>query len=507
MNKRNILLSAVSGILLILIFPDFNLSELGWGCLVPLLLACHGKEPSKGFLAGCITGSVFHCGLIYWVTVSMTVYGGLPICLSLILLILFSVFLSTFIAIPIYLSCYVQKIMGWGFTLTLPFFWTASEYIKSWILTGFPWENMGYSQFQMLHIIQVADITGVYGISFLLVLVNCAVFSLLIRLFTKEKIPFNEIAFSILLLTLTLAYGHKRLNDFKTPMGDQLKIAIVQPNISQDIKWDPIFLDSTMKIFHRLSLKTVSYHPDMVVWPEAATPFFYQSENYIKEITEDIVTKTGAYLLFGSPSWELNLDNQLFFNSAFLISPQNIIVGKYDKIHLVPYGEYVPFKKLFPFIHKMVADIGDFSSGREIKNLQMPSCSFATLICYEIIFPDLTRRFVKKGADFIVNITNDAWFGETSAPYQNISMAVLRAAENKRYVVRAANTGISAYINPIGSVYRQTELFTQSVLPAIIVCLEQQTFYTQYGDLFALFCCITSLIFILMSRVRKRRLK
>jgi apolipoprotein N-acyltransferase len=242
----------------------------------------------------------------------------------------------------------------------------------------------------------------------------------------------------------------------------------------------------------------------MIVWPESATPFFYEAEDNYKKIVGDIVKKTDSYLLLGSPSWEVNLSSRIFFNSSYLISPENMIAGKYDKVHLVPYGEYVPLNELFPFIQKMVEGIGDFSPGREIKNLNLPSCSFATLICYEIIFPDLTRRFVKKGANFIVNITNDAWFGETSAPYQHLSMAVLRAVENKRYLVRAANTGISAYIDPVGSIYKQTKLFTQSVLSGIIVCRENQTFYTLYGDIFAISCFAISLFFIVLILVRKK---
>ena len=245
----------------------------------------------------------------------------------------------------------------------------------------------------------------------------------------------------------------------------------------------------------------------MVVWPESATPFFFQSEDTYKKAVEDIVKGTGAYLLFGTPSWENTFNFREFFNSAFLISPENKIAGKYNKMHLVPYGEYVPLKDIFPFIHKMVANIGEFSSGKQIINLQLPSCSFATLICYEIIFPDLTRRFVKQGAHFIVNITNDAWFGETSASFQNVSMAVLRAVENRRFVVRAANTGISAFIDPAGSVTKQTKLFTQAILPDIIICREEKTFYTMHGDIFAFSCYAVSLFFILMAWARKRSLK
>jgi len=341
MNQRDILLAVFSGIALALIFPGPSLKELGWVCLVPLIAASYKKDPSKGFLLASIAGSVFHLGLIYWVTVSMTTYGKLPLAVSIIILMVFAVFLSRFIAVPLYLSCYVQKHLMWGFTLTLPFFWTTSEYIKSWIFTGFPWENLGYSQFQALTVIQIADITGVYGISFLMVLVNCVVFSLLQGIFIKKKLPWSETGITVLLVAVTLLYGQKRLNDLKIPQGSPVKVAVIQPNISQDTKWDPAFLDQTMNIFHRLTLTSLSENPDMVVWPESSTPFIYQ-------------------------------DQPVLFNSAFLLSPQNRVEGIYNKVHLVPYGEYVPLQEFFPFIHKMVFGIGDFRPGKEIKNLALP---------------------------------------------------------------------------------------------------------------------------------------
>ena len=170
----------------------------------------------------------------------------------------------------------------------------------------------------------------------------------------------------------------------------------------------------------------------------------------------------------------------------------------------MPYGEYVPLKNFFPFINKLVTGIGDFSPGWNETNLTLPSCRFATLICYEIIFPELTRRFVKKGAEFIVNITNDAWFGDTSAPYQNISMAVLRAVENRRYIARAANTGISAFIDPSGHIYAETGLFTREVLTEDITCMHVQTFYSRYGNVFAICCFLVCMFFILALKIRPK---
>jgi apolipoprotein N-acyltransferase len=193
------------------------------------------------------------------------------------------------------------------------------------------------------------------------------------------------------------------------------------------------------------------------------------------------------------------------YNSAFLLSPSQKVAGKYDKIHLVPYGEYIPLKRFFPFINKMVAGIGDFSSGDSISLLGLPEASFGVLICYEIIFPDLTRRFVKQGAQFLVNITNDAWFGKTSAPHQHLSMAVVRAIENRRYIARAANTGISAFIDPTGEIKSATGLFTESFLTGTIGIMDMKTFYTTYGDVFALISSLLSLFMLSYALLRKWR--
>jgi apolipoprotein N-acyltransferase len=473
---------------------------------VPLLAAAGDKEPFRGFLLGCIAGAVFHVGLIYWITVSMTLYGGLPWYCSIPILLLFSLFLGLFTGLPLYVSCYVQRHLGWGFTATLPFAWTAVEYIKSWLLTGFPWDNLAYSQFQALPLIQIADITGVYGVSFLLVLVNGAAAAAVQQYARKKSIAVAEIAAALALLGIVMGYGYQRLAACSTlPERAPLKICLVQPNIPQDLKWDPGYLAATLEKLRTLTRACAAEKPGLVIWPEAATPFFYQDEETYRAILGDIVRETGVYLLFGSPSYEEAPGGQLFFNSAFLLSPRNSIEGKYDKIHLVPYGEYVPLQRFFPFIQKMVEGISDFSPGRDIHTMALPAGPFATLICYEIIFPDLVRRFVDRGARCIVNITNDAWFGATSAPQQHLSMAVFRAVENRRFIARCANTGISAFISPAGLIMRQTNIFTEAVLSDMIYCIDQRTLYTRYGDIFALLCVATGVLLMILARMRKRQ--
>lgn len=502
LTKKDVLLALGSGFLMALAFPVFDFHLLAWVCLVPLFYAAADKHPWNGFLLATLTGLLFHLVLIYWVIVAMHYYGGIPIFFSVILYILLSGVLSLFVSVPVCLAGYVSQKTFVPFTASIVFFWTTAEYCKSWVLTGFPWENLGYSQYRILPLIQISDITGVYALSFVIVLANCAVLKMIkqLKLFTAES------ALCLICLTGILVYGLIKLPgpDSDPPEGDGLKTVLIQPNIPQDIKWDPAYLKKTMETLSRLTLESADKSPDIVIWPESATPFYFQAEDTYLQTVAGLVEKTGAYLLLGSPSFEVTNDRVTYYNSAFLISPERVIVDRYDKMHLVPYGEYVPLARFFPFIDKLVEGTGDFSPGTEQKNLPLPSCSLASVICYEIIFPDLVRKFVKDGAGIIVNITNDAWFGRTSAPYQHLSMTVFRAVENRRYLARAANTGISAFIEPSGKIVSQTEIFTEAALSDMIYCQDELTFYTRYGDIFAFCCAVVCFLFITTAFTRNR---
>jgi apolipoprotein N-acyltransferase len=388
--------------------------------------------------------------------------------------------------------------------MALPVFWTAAEHVRSWVLTGFPWELLGYSQYRCLPVIQIADVTGVYGISFLVVTVNCAVWALLRGIRRPRRMPRAGLLATAALVALTLGYGHTRLRTLDLDAGAPLTIAMIQPAIPQQLKWDPAYLEQTLAIFRTLTLAAADLQADMVLWPESATPFFFASEEPYRRCVEDIVRATGTHLVLGSPALVQRPDETRYYNSAYLIAPDNRILARYDKLHLVPFGEYVPLGRLLPFAGALVAGVGDFSPGSRVMQLPLPACPLAPLICYEIIFPDLVRRFVKQGARAIVNITNDAWFGRTGAPYQHLSMAAVRAVENRRYIARCANTGISACIAPSGEILSQTKLFTQTVLPAMMHCRTDLTLYTRYGDIFAYLCYALSLALLLAAHRRAR---
>jgi apolipoprotein N-acyltransferase len=493
----------LSGAMMALLFPRAGLSALAWICLVPVIvmLLCYPRRSIV--LQGIVAGTVFHLGLVYWVVVSMNTYGGVPLPAAFVLLAVFALFLSVFVALPLWCSVFIQRHIGARLTLTLPLCWVAAEYVKSWFLTGFPWELLGYSQFQYLQLIQIADITGIYGVSFVIVSVNCAVAAIVHALIARTRTPFLEPCCALVLVVACLLYGNMRVQQFHAPEGQQLRALLVQPNIPQDLKWDPGYLEETMRRLFYLSTQSEPEAVDLIIWPESATPFFFQSEPAYHTHVVRTVRRSGAGLLFGSPSFTQTPAGQRYFNSAFLLRSDGSVAGRYDKVHLVPWGEYVPLQQLFPFINRLVAGIGDFSPGEGMRLLSAGEISFATLICYEIIFPNLTRRFVRLGGRCIINITNDAWFGRTCAPYQHLSMAVLRAVENKRFVLRAANTGISAAIAPTGRIIDQTGLFTETALPATITAMDHLTVYTRIGDLFAAACLLASAALLLVAYRRR----
>lgn len=502
--KKDFQLTLFSALLLILSFPRIDQSFLAWVALIPLLYTVEGKGVYRSFSLGWLCGFVFHIGLIYWIVVVTTTYGKLSYPLGILVMLLLVSYLSLYFGLALATAKFIEVKTAFKLPTTLPFIWVTMEYLRSFLFSGFPWENLGYSQYHSLLLIQCADITGVYGISFLIVYVNTTLF-LLLQSIPYKKIPFKEIILALIIVTAIALYGRWRLIEINqiTKASATMNVGLIQGNIDQGIKWNRAFREQAITTHQQLSIKALQQQTRLIIWPESSTPFYFQSELDYQHRIFEIISDSDTYLLLGSPAYELRDSRWRNFNSAFLLSPSKKIIGRYDKIHLVPYGEYVPLKKFFPFIHKMVEGIGRFYPGQKISLLSLPECSFGVLICYEVIFPDLTRRFVKKGAQFLVNITNDAWFGKTSAPYQHLSMATFRAIENRRFIARAANTGISAFIDATGKIKSSSPLFTEALITGKIGILTISTFYTNYGDVFALLSTLLSAVLFLVAIVRK----
>ncbi len=509
---HKIISAAVSGILLTGSFPETGLSWLAWFALLPLLIAARDLKFRQRFRLGLLTGLVHYLTLLYWLSYTMKTYGHLPVYLSVPVLFLFAFYLSLYIAL---FSGFFSRILSgplFSFFM-IPVLWVALEYIRSTLFTGFPWELIAYSQYKSLHIIQVSDILGPYGVSFLLAMSNAAFFIGFLYATGKQphekKILIRHVAISLFVFIFVLAgfryYGKRRIEKTDSAVSDSagITISVIQGNISQSEKWDSAFQYSTIKKYLNLSRSVAADKSDLIVWPETAAPFYFLYDTGMTKKVQNGVAETGACFLIGSPSFIRNGGNIEFYNSAYMLGPDGKVTGKYDKVHLVPFGEYVPLKKWLPFLGKMVEQVGDFSSGRKGSTVDLNGHSIGVLICYELIFPYLSRAEVINGAGLLVNMTNDAWYGRTGAPYQHFSMAVFRAIENRRALVRAANTGISGFIDPAGRVTGQTPLFEDAVMTKSVPVLKELTFYTRFGDIFAL-ACVAAAISAFLVKSRKK---
>lgn len=505
MKSVSMLLAATSGLLLAAAFPAFDLHPLAWIALIPLFFALHDATVKNGFWLGGISGLVFFAGTISWVENSVHFYGGISLIPALFITLLLCASLSIYMALFGAALAYVGKNNPPLFLISAPALWTTFELARAYtFFNGFPWSLLGYSQYSVLPVIQIADITGVYGVSFLIVMVNAA-----LAAFIMNRKQYACMISAAVVMALVLGYGYTRL---KTPdQQDGLTISVIQGNIEQDKKWNNAYQAEVISTYKRLTLEAIKHHPDLVIWPETATPFYFggtgQADSTLSSDLEAFTRKNNVPLLFGSPTYQVAPDRVIHLrNSAFLLSAQGKIEAVYHKFHLVPFGEYVPLKRLLFFVGKMVQAIGDFQQGEDYTVMTIPargsSVTISTVICYEIIFPELVRQFVNNGAGIITTITNDAWFGRTSAPYQHFSMAVFRAVENRVPVARAANTGISGFIDAKGRILETSTIFTEAHLTRTLTPGREKTLYTRYGDLFAYACVIAALA---MLAIKPRR--
>jgi len=502
---KKFVLACLSGLLLCIIFPKFDMEILAWVSLVPLLFAIQRENLLTSFYLGFTTGFVSFLGILYWVIVAVNTYGGIQFILSGLILLLLVVYLSLYVGVFAFLLNYIRRRIGWDMVVVAPFLWVSLEYVRSFFLTGFPWATLGYSQYMNLPFIQVADITGVYGISFLILLVNSAVYDFISIMGRGEKHPpLREGIVVLAILFVVFGYGVTRIKRVEniTSYVRRIKIGLAQGNIDQSKKWDAAYQEETLRIYQNLSSVLAREKPSLIIWPETATPFFFQSEERYRPRVMEVAERTDAYLLFGSPSYDRIEGKVEYYNSAYLLSPGREVIGRYDKIHLVPFGEYVPFSEFLFFLGSLSA-VGNLSPGKTVQNLRFPQGDFGVLICFEIIFPNLCRKFVREGADFLVTITNDAWFGETSAPHQHLSMATFRAIENRVSIARAANTGISAFIDAKGEIRKRSDIFVKEVLIGQISLKTYETFYTRYGDVFALVSSAFASLLVLIAYFRK----
>jgi apolipoprotein N-acyltransferase len=508
-------IAILGGLLLTASFPKIGLPWLAWVALVPLLWVLNDISPGEAFRRGMVFGLAHFASLLYWLVPTMVTYGHLPIILSIGILLLFAAVLSVvFVAPALYGISRVGRTPG-RMLLFFPIFWVGSEYLRSFLFTGFPWGFLGHSQYEQLHLIQLSDIVGVYGLSGLIAWVNAALFMGALAVSgrfwksrpVKPPLVLAGITTAAVGVAAAWIYGDLRLAqiDRLSAQAPRLRVAVIQGNIEQSQKWDRAFQAATIETYNRLSLSTRPQAPDLVVWPESAAPFYFLAEGAPTRMVMQGVTAAGAYFLIGAPSFDRKGNQADYFNSAYLVGPDAEVLGKYDKAHLVPYGEYTPFKEYLPFLGKIVEHVGDFKPGVKGQTLDLQGRKLGIQICYEIIFPALARAMVRNGAALLITITNDAWYGTTAGPYQHFSLAVWRAVENRRALARAANTGISGFVDPAGRVLDPTPLMQEAAVVREMALLDTATVYTRFGDIFSAGCLAVSILISVWEVLRHRR--
>ena len=506
---RDMLLAVLSGALLTASFPPGKLDFLAWIALVPLLAALHDASPSRAFRLGFTAGLAHYLTLVYWIIQVLGRYGGLNILANIGILLLFCCYLALY---PSFFCIFHAATKDAAFSMFVSATaWVGLEYTRSFLLSGFPWCLLGYSQYRHLDLIQIADTFGVYGISFLIVLVNGLVHRLLSGKGPAGRAPLKwQVLVISILVAGTMIYGRWRLRENRPEIrgGRPVRIAVIQGNMDQSVKWDPAYQVRTLKVYHRWTLKTRPFRPDLVVWPETALPFFFQDDAALAASVVSMASESGAALIFGSPAHGKAGKKIRYYNRAYLVTPDERPFQYYDKVHLVPFGEYVPFGKFLFFVGRLVPAAGDFARGKQVMPFKWDHLCAGVLICFESIFPELARAHARKGAVLLVNITNDAWFGMTSAPYQHLSMAVFRAVETRIPLVRAANTGFSAFIGRDGAIRSRTALFQRGVLEGTLrAAPHPPTFYTRFGDVFAFLMLVISLAWMILTATGTARRK
>ncbi|SDU45558.1 apolipoprotein N-acyltransferase [Desulfobacula phenolica] len=502
-----------SGLLLTLSFPKTNLSYLAFFALIPWLVSIRSMTKKEAFYSGFTLGVFHFATLIYWIIPTVHVYGGLHPILAVSTLALLCVYLALYPAVYAFLSKNIDPTSFFA-PLLAASLWTGLEYVRTYAFTGFSWGTLGYSQYSNLLLIQIADFSGVYGVSFLIFLVNWLLSLIWIcvknRRHNQHVIP---VVYTVILFSGVLLYGHHRIADIMSQIktANKITITLVQGNIKQDLKWNDAFKIKTVEKYIRLSETAAKKSPDLVIWPETALPFYYGYDRLLSNKVDQCVRSSQTNFLIGSPAVKSEEKKFKFYNRAYMLNRFSLITGTYDKNHLVPFGEYVPLGEYLTFLGKITAQAGNFSTGDKLftplefndSNLK-PTHKTGVLICFEILFPSIASKFVKNGADILTTITNDAWFGNTSAAQQHFSIAVFRAVESRRSVARAANTGISGFIDPTGKILETTALFTDQTLTRQVPALNRISFYTRYGDIFSITSIVAICLAFVLKGVRKK---
>lgn len=455
----------------------------------------HPPSDGRAFGLGLATGATAFAGLLYWIPDVLVTYGDLPYVAAVGAGLLLVAYLALFPAAFAVVVARALDRLGFAALLAAPMVWVATEVARTHLLSGFPWELLGYSQSAVLPVAQLASVAGVYGLSGLVALGNGAV------AYAAVGAPRWGVVLGIVIAAIggIGAWGAWRLADGTLARaGTPLRVGVVQPSVPQTEKWDPTRREAIVERLATLSRQAATAGARFIVWPESAVPFYVEQDLVGREQIRRLASETGAYLLLGGDQIESGSPAR-YYNAAFLVTPAGGIGAIYRKIHLVPFGEYVPLRSLLFFVNPLVETVADFSPGTGRVLLPVGDRRASTAICYEVIYPGLIAEFVDRGSELLTTITNDAWYGWSSAPYQHFQQAVLRAIEQGRYLVRAANTGVSAIVDPYGRVVAQSALFETTVLVGDVRWIRSRTVYGRLGDVFA-WASVAATVLVLVAR-------
>jgi apolipoprotein N-acyltransferase len=450
-----------------------------------------------------ITGAAYFGGTVYWTGTTIRTFGGLSWPVAVLAASLLVAYLSLFPGLFALALAWLSSKFDRRAILLAPAVWVTTELGRTYIWSGFPWLLLGYSQTTVLPVAQLASVVGVFGVSALVVLVSAALGYFII---VRSGESLSSLAVVAMILAAVWTWGNYRLrHGTLTEQGRPVRVALVQGNIPQDQKWDAARANQIFESYLALTRDAARQGAQLVIWPESSTPFYFEEDPPSGNRMRQLVRETGIELLFGSDQME-HTTPPAYFNSAFLIRSDGSTAAIYRKMHLVPFGEFVPLKRLLFFVGPLVEGAGDYTPGGSMVMLPTRAGPISTAICYEIVYPGLVRSSVLAGSQLLTTITNDAWYGYSSAPYQHFLQASMRAIEEGRYLARSANTGISGFVDPYGRVLQQSKIFERTILTGEIRMLEERTIYGKIGDLCAYICLALTLASLAAAATVQTRL-
>jgi apolipoprotein N-acyltransferase len=497
LGTRHWVLGTLSAVLCILSFPDFNFSFLAWIALAPLAYAAANLKTKQAFVIGWFSGTLAYGGLLYWIIVTFRAAQQTWV-LGVFCLLLLSAYLGLFWG---GWAWFVSRTSRASSVLAAPAAaaaWVALEYLRTHLFSGFPWTLLGDSLWRQIPLIQIAAVTGVYGVSFLAAFLNAAFAAAAREGFLRGRWP---LALAASLLAGCWVFGAVRMRAYtQEPLQAGFKVALLQGSIDQYQKWDHRYETMIQQVYTQLTDEAAREKPALIVWPETSVPGFLLQAPPLREWLIGLIRRSGTAHLVGAPSKEAP---KQIYNSAYVLTSEGRINGQYDKHHLVPFGEVVPWVHVLGRWISVLNDLGGFTAGSRSAVLESPIGPIGVNICYEAIFPDLVRRSARQGAGVLINLTNDGWYMRTAAPAQHFIPNIFRAVENDRWVLRANNTGITAFINPLGQVVAASPIFVPRVVQGTVIPRSQMTLYSRYGDVFAWACLVLCIAVLLRAILRR----